>query len=98
MTDRLAPSEVGPVLLVGRVAEAIVTAMRRQNAGVRVSNRGAYLRVSAAARCELRAETVGALLGEPFRIPQDLERVMPSFRGRMVLTEELASWEATAPP
>ncbi len=98
MTDRLAPSEVGPVLLAGRVADAIVAALKRQNAGVRVSNRGAYLRVAAAGRCELRAEAVGALLGEPFRIPQDLERVMASFRGRMVLTEELASWEAAAPP
>ncbi len=98
MPDRLAASEVGPVLLAGRVAEAIVTAMRRQNAGVRVSHRGAYLRVAVAARCELHAETVGALLGEPFRIPQDLERVMPSFRGRLVLSEELASWEAALPP
>jgi len=39
---------------------------------------------------------IAALLGEPFRIPQDLERVMPSFRGRLVLSEELAAWEAMA--
>lgn len=97
MGERLGPSEVGPVLLSGRVADAIVAAIQRQNAGVRVSHRGAYVRVAAAARCEVHAEAVGALLGEPFRIPRDLERVMPSFRGRLVLTEEMAAWEAVAP-
>jgi hypothetical protein len=97
-SERLAASEVGPVLLAGRVSEAIVAAIRRQNAGVRVSHRGAYLRVSASARCEVHAEVIGELLGEPFRIPQDLERVMPSFRGRLFLSEELAAWEAIPRP
>jgi hypothetical protein len=97
-SDSLAASEVGPVLLCGRVSEAIVAAMRRQNAGVRVSHRGSYLRVSAPARCEVRAEAVTELLGEQFRIPQDLERVMPSFRGRLFLSEELAAWEAVPLP
>ncbi len=93
-SDRLAPSEVGPVLLSGRVSEAIVAAIRQQNAGVRVSQRGAYLRISVSRRCEVHAEAIGGILGEPFRIPQDLERVMPSFRGRLLLSEELAVWEA----
>ena len=95
-SEPLVPSEVGPVLLVGRVSEAVVTAIRQQNAGVRVTQRGAYLRVSVSSRCEVRAEVVAGLLGEPFRIPQDLERVMPSFRGRLVLSEELAAWVASA--
>jgi hypothetical protein len=95
--EPLVPSEVGPVLLAGRVSEAIVTAIRQQNAGVRVTQRGSYLRVSVSSRCEVRAEAVAGLLGEPFRIPQDLERVMPSFRGRLVLSEELAAWEAKLP-
>ena len=98
LADRLAPGEVGPVLLAGRVSDAIVAAIRTQNPGVRVSQRGSYLRVAVASRCEVRAEAVGELLGEPFRIPQDLERVMPSFRGRLRLTEELAAWEAVPPP
>jgi hypothetical protein len=97
-SERLAPSEVGPVLLSGRVSEAIVNAIQQENAGVRVSQRGSYLRVSVSCRCAVRAEAVAALLGEPFRIPQDLERVMPSFRGRLVLSEELAAWEAIAVP
>ncbi len=89
-------SEVGPVLLSGRLSDAIVTAIRQQNAGVRVTQRGSYLRISVPSRCEVRAEVVASLLGEPFRIPEDLERVMPSFRGRLVLSEELAAWEALA--
>jgi hypothetical protein len=96
--EPVGPSEVGPVLLSGRVSEAVVQAIRQQNAGVRVTQRGSYLRVSVSSRCEVRAETVAELLGEPFRIPQDLERVMPSFRGRLVLSEEVAAWEAIAVP
>lgn len=95
LSDRLAPREVGPILLAGRVSEAIVAAIRQQNAGVRVFQRGAYLRISVSGRCEVGAEAIGRMLGEPFRIPQDLERVMPSFRGRISLSEDLAVWEAT---
>ncbi len=98
LSERLAPSEVGPVLLCGRVSDAIVAAIRQQNAGVRLSQRGSYLRVSVSTRCEVRADAVATLLGEPFRIPQDLERVMPSFRGRLFLSEEMAAWEASALP
>ena len=36
MAERLGPGEVGPVLLCGRVADAIVAAIRTHNAGVRV--------------------------------------------------------------
>jgi hypothetical protein len=97
-SEPLGQSEVGPVLLSGRVSEAVVEAIRQQNAGVRVTQRGSYLRVSVSSRCEVRAEAVTELLGEPFRIPQDLERVMPSFRGRLVLSEEMAAWEAMAVP
>jgi hypothetical protein len=96
LPDRAATNEVGPVLLAGRVADAIVAAIRQHNAGARVSARGSYLRVAVPNRCEVHARAVEALLGERFRIPQDLERVMPSFRGRLSLSEELAAWEAGA--
>jgi len=94
LPDRMSATEVGPVLLAGRVADAIVVAIRKQNAGVRVSPRGSYVRVAVAHRCEVHARAIEALLGEPFRIPADLERVMPSFRGRLSMSEEIASWEA----
>jgi hypothetical protein len=92
--DRASELEVGPVLLVGRVAEAIVAAIRRQNAGARISCRGSYVRVAVLRRCEVNAGVIAGLLGEPFRLPGDLERVMPSFRGRLSLSEDTASWES----
>jgi MmoB/DmpM family protein len=92
--DRAAPNEVGPVLLAGRVADAVVAAIRQQNPGARISTRGSYLRVSVPDRCEVAAGAVAALLGEPFRLPDDLERVMPSFRGHLSLSEARAAWEA----
>jgi hypothetical protein len=98
IADRVAANEVGPVLLVGRVADAIVAAIRQQNAGARVSFRGSYVRVAVSNRCEVDARVIEGLLGEPFRIPQDLERVMPSFRGRIELSDERATWEVGAPP
>jgi hypothetical protein len=92
--ERASDNEVGPVLLAGRIADAIVAAIRKQNAGARVSLRGSYVRVAVARRCEVHAREIEGLLGEPFRMLCDLERVMPSFRGRLFLSEDLASWEA----
>jgi toluene monooxygenase system protein D len=92
--ERLDAGEVGPVLLAGRVADAVVEALRARNAGARVSPRGSYVRVSVPGRCLLDRAAVERALGEPFRLPQDLERVMPSFRGRLVMTEDVAAWEA----
>jgi hypothetical protein len=91
------PQEVGPVLLAGRVTDAIVAAIRRQNAGARVALRGSYVRVSVAGRCEVSGAVIAQFLGEPFHMIQDLERVMASFRGRLLLSEDVASWESRAP-
>lgn len=82
------------MLLAGRVGEAIAAAIRKQNAGARISCRGSYIRVTVSRRCEVDAAVVEALLGEPFRFPYDLEHVMPSFRGRLFLSEERACWES----
>jgi len=102
LPERVAENEVGPVLLAGRVADAIVAAIRRQNAGARITLRGSYVRVAVSRRCEVDARVVADLLGEPFRLPSDLERVMPSFRGRLRLSDEQALREAgpvtSAPP
>lgn len=95
--DRAQANEVGPVLLAGRVTDAIVAAIRKENAGARVSPRGSYVRVSVPDRCEVHGLLVAQLLGEPFRMIQDLERVMPSFRGRLSLSEDAAVWEVGAP-
>jgi len=94
LPDRASQFEVGPVLLAGRVTEAIVAAIRKQNAGARISCRGSYVRVAVLRRCEVNAGVIEGLLGEPFRLPCDLERVMASFRGKMSLSEDRALWES----
>jgi len=94
LPDRATQFEVGPVLLAGRVAEAIVAAIRKQNAGARVWCRGSYIRVAVLRRCEVNADVIAGVLGERFRFPCDLERVMASFRGRLSLSEERALWES----
>ena len=83
---------VGPVLLPGKVADAIVMALRECNQRVAVTDRGGYLRVSVLGSCTLTEEAVSHWLGAPFRLPSDLERVMPSFRGRMNIEGGKVSW------
>ena len=83
---------VGPVLLPGKIADAIVMALRESNARVNVIDRGGYLRVGVPGSCSLTEEAVSHWLGAPFRLPSDLERVMPSFQGRMDIRGGTVSW------
>lgn len=85
---------VGPVLTAGRLADAIVAALRRENKGVEVTDRGSYLRVTTQGTCRVSAAAVEAALGQPFHLPGDLECVMPSFRGTFRVTEAEAVWFA----
>jgi toluene monooxygenase system protein D len=87
---------VGPVLEAGEVAEAIVAAIREANPGVSVQSRGSYLRVMAAERCVLERRTVERILGRPFRLPGDLEQLMPSFSGRISFSGEEVVWRRGA--
>lgn len=86
---------VGPVLEAGETATALVAAIREGNDGVEVRDRGAYLRVQVASRCVLRRDAVERLLGHPFKLPGDLELVMPSFAGRFTVGDDEAIWEAS---
>jgi len=65
---------VGPVLMSGGAASAIVAALRAVNPGVEVADHGSYLRESAPAPCSLRRALLEEELGESFRPPADLER------------------------
>jgi toluene monooxygenase system ferredoxin subunit len=86
---------VGPVLQAGpAAAAAVVAAIRYLNEDVQVLDRGAYLRVLVPGRCVLTRAAVEAELGAPFRLPADLERLMPSFKGRLSMTEDDVRWEA----
>jgi hypothetical protein len=84
---------VGPVLQKGGTADGVVAAIRELNAGARVIDRGAYVRVLAHRRCRVTREAIERHAGEPFRMPSDLELVMSSFKGRFDVSEEEAVWE-----
>lgn len=86
--------KVGPVLESGEIAAAVIAAIRAHNRDVEVSDRGAYLRVAVPRRCVLDREAVERMLGRPFRLPGDLELVMPAFSGILSIDRDGAVWEA----
>jgi hypothetical protein len=93
----IAPSAtnwVGPVLTKGRRAEAVVAAIRELNENAQVIDRGAYLRISVPVSCTVTRQAIEKHAGEPFVFPSDLEMIMPSFKGRLALTEDVAVWNS----
>jgi toluene monooxygenase system protein D len=84
---------VGPVLVRGPLSAAVLRALVELNPGLTSVDRGAYLRVSTPRRCVLSRAAVERHLGGPFRLPADLEGIMPSFKGRLSLSEDEAVWE-----
>ena len=85
---------VGPVLRPGEVSAAIIAVLRGANPAVEVIDRGGYLRVQAPRRLRLDRQRLEARLGHAFRLPGDLEQVMPSFAGRLVFSEQGVEWRA----
>lgn len=83
---------VGPVFNRGPVAEVLVAVIRASNPGVEVIDRGAYLRVLVPGRCRLVRADAERLLGRPFHLPADLEEVMPSFKGALLIGEREVVW------
>lgn len=90
-------NEVGPVLEAGELADAVIAAIREQHPEVTVRDRGSYLRVLVPGRCVVRREAIERALGRPVRLPADLERVMPSFQGRLAMTEDMVEWAWSSP-
>jgi hypothetical protein len=89
---------VGPVLEAGAVASAILAAIREENPEVHVEDRGAYWRIGVARRCQVTRLAIERHLGRGFRLPGDLELVMPSFQGRLIVSSQEAAWELAATP
>lgn len=83
---------VGPVLEPDEVGAAIIAAIREANPGVTVLDRGGYLRVLVPGRCVVERAAIERALGRPFRLPGDLELVMPSFQGAMRMTDDEVVW------
>ena len=84
---------VGPVLEAGPIASVLIAAIREQNREVEVQDRGAYFRVLVPLRCVLSRAAIERRLGRTFRLPGDLELVMPSFKGAFSVDEDRAIWE-----
>ena len=85
--------QVGPVLTSGTVTEAILEAIQALNPQAVIQDRGSYVRVLSPHRCIVTADAVEQLLGEPFRLPGDLERRMPAFKGNLAIDDKQAVWE-----
>ena len=91
MTHR---GHAGPDLFGDALGRAVIDALREDNPGLEVRDWGAFVRASAPDRCVLRRATVERLLGTPFHLPGDLERIMPSCQGRIAITEDEVVWAA----
>jgi toluene monooxygenase system ferredoxin subunit len=89
---------VGPVLQAGPLGDAVIAAIRELNPQTTVLDRGAYLRVLVPGRCVVTRERIERHAGTMFRLPSDLESIMPSFKGRLTITEEEVTWELTPAP
>lgn len=83
---------VGPVLEVGEASAAIVNAIRELNRDVTVHDRGSYLRVLVPERCVVTRSAIERALGRAFRLPEDLEAVMPAFKGELAIGKDEVSW------
>jgi toluene monooxygenase system ferredoxin subunit len=87
-----AADRVGPVLVAGPLADAVVGAIREAHADVEIDERGSYLRVGVPGRCLVTREALVRHAGADFALPRDLEAIMPSFRGRFRVTDDRAEW------
>lgn len=83
---------VGPVIEASDAGRAIVTAILSCNPGAFVEDRGAYFRVRAEQRCLLTREAAERELGHPFRLPADLEPLMPAFKGLIRIAPDAVEW------
>jgi hypothetical protein len=92
------PTAVGPVLSAGDTATALIAALHEANPALVVVDRGAYLRALAPARCVLERALVEQALGRHFRLPVDLELVMPSFVGVLSIDDDRAVWTYRGAP
>ncbi len=91
---------VGPVLQATPFAEAVIAAIREENHDVLVRHEAAYLRVLVPGECRLSRSVLRSVIGEDVHFPGDLEAIMPSFSGRIEITDHAAVWwiPGEAPP
>lgn len=83
---------MGPVLEASPAGRAVVAAIEDLNTNVHVEDRAAYLRVEVRGRCVVTRDAIERRLGRAFRLPMDLEAVMPAFKGMLSVDDDRAEW------
>ncbi len=85
------------MLQPGPIAEAVVAAICELNDDVQVVDRGSYLRVLVPMRCVLTRAAIEQRIHRHFQLPGELESIMSSFKGRLSVSEDTATWEFAHP-
>ena len=73
---------VGPVMKAGDIGEAVLDAIREDNAGreIQVEEHASYLRIKVRGECSIRLATIREMLGRDLSW-SEVEANMPSFEG-----------------
>lgn len=90
-------NSVGPVLEASETGRTLARAILELNPGARLEDRGGYLRILAPRRCLLTRQAAEKVLGRPFRLPIDLEPLMPAFKGLIKVDAEGVEWSFETP-
>lgn len=88
---------VGPVLEASEMGRRLARAILVLNPGGYLEDRGSYLRVLVPLRCVLTREAAERELGRLFRLPVDLEPLMPAFKGMIRISSERVEWSLRTP-
>jgi hypothetical protein len=84
---------VGPVISNSRVAEAVARAIATDNGQAPVlEDRGAYIRIGLPGTCRLTQASLDDELGDGELSLSAIETVMPSFAGRIKMTDDEIIW------
>lgn len=87
-----ATNTVGPVLIASELSNQIIMAIKQLNPKAEIIQRGAYFRVLVPELCRLTKQAVEEITDNSFILPDSLELVMPSFKGKLSCTSEEVTW------
>jgi hypothetical protein len=83
---------VGPVLQATPLARYMIEALEEEHEGLFVEDAGAYYRVFAPGVCRLRKDVVDEIAGRDVGFPRELEVILSSFTGKMMMNDSGAVW------
>ncbi len=85
---------VGPVMLAGEFAEAVIEALQADNPNTELQlfPRISYVRVLGEGRLKLSKDSLEEMLGRSMRFPGEVEVNLSSFAGRIKVGSEQMEW------